>query len=318
MDGTKIKANASKHKALSYAHAKDLEKQLEAEVKSLMDKANKIDNSEIDDSMDIPAEISRREDRLKVIKKAKATIEQRAKEKYQKDLKEYQQKIEHRASKEKLTGKKPRGKTPQPPKCDTPNDKDQVNLTDEESRIMPVSGGGFIQSYNAQASVENDSRLITHNHVTQNVNDKLEIEPSVKIYNDTPDLKPKNLIADTGYFSENNLKLCESNNITPYISFGKEQHNQPLQDRFKQPDKLPNNPTVVEKNKHRLQTQEGKQIYAKRKSIVEPVFGIIKHTIGFRQFLLRGFQKAKGEWNLACIGYNLKRMYIMVKTNKNS
>lgn len=316
LDGTKIKANASKHKALSYLHAQQLEKQLEDEVKILMQKAKEIDNSESNDGMNIPDEIARREDRLQVIKKAKATIEQRAKEKYKKELQEYERKITHRQTKEKLTGKKPKGKTPQPPVSEKPNDKDQVNLTDEQSRIMPMSGGGFIQSYNAQASVENDSRLIIHNHVTQNVNDKLEIEPSLVIYNETPQLKPKAISADAGYFSQDNLELCESNNIIPYISFGKEQHNQPIQDRFKEPDILPDDPTIVEKNKYRLQTKQGKQIYAKRKSTVEPVFGIIKQIQGFRQFFLRGFQKAKGEWNLMCIGYNLKRMHIMVNTQK--
>ena len=116
---------------------------------------------------------------------------------------------------------------------------------------------------------------------------------------------------DAGYFSEGNVKLCEENNITPYISFGKEKHNQPLEERFKEADPLPDKPTPVEKMKYRLQTKEGKVIYSERKSTVEPVFGVIKHVMGFRQFMLRGFEQAKGEWNLMCIAYNLKRLHIM-------
>ena len=176
---------------------------------------------------------------------------------------------------------------------------------------MPISGGGYMQAYNAQASVEHDSRLIVHQHVTQHVNDKKEILPTLKWFKDNPTLMPSAMLADAGYFSDDNVKLCEDTKITPYISFGKEQHNQPLEDRFSETEPLPKNATDVEKMKHRLQTKEGKEIYALRKSVVEPVFGIIKHVMGFRQFMLRGFEKAKGEWNLMCIAYNLKRLYII-------
>jgi len=215
-----------------------------------------------------------------------------------------------RKAKEEETGKKPRGKTPKPPAKEV-KDKDQINLTDEESRIMKTSGGGFERCYNAQASVEHDSRLIIHQHVTQNTNDKLEISPTFKWFEKHPTLKPHLLVADAGYFSEDNIALCEKNEVIPYISFGKEQHNQPLEERFKEADPLPQDPTSSEKAKHRLQTKEGKVIYSERKSTVEPVFGIIKHVMGFRQFMLRGFEQAKGEWNLICIAYNLKRLHIM-------
>ncbi len=176
---------------------------------------------------------------------------------------------------------------------------------------MKTSGGGFDQAYNAQASVEHDSRLIVHQHVTQNTNDKREIVPALQWFTAHSILKPSSILADAGYFSEDNVKLCESEKIIPYISFGKEQHNQPLEVRFKEADPLPDDPTPVEKMKHRLQTKEGKAIYAERKSTVEPVFGIIKHIMGFRQFMLRGFEKVKGEWDLVCIAYNLKRMHTM-------
>ena len=262
LDGTKVKANASKHKALSYGHIKKLQAQLETEVETLLKKAQEADNTQSDDGMNIPEEIERREDRLKAIKEAKEKIEARAKERYDKELKEHNEKIAKREAKEQLTGKKIGGRKPKVP-VNEPQDKDQVNLTDEESRIMPTSGGGYAQCYNAQASADHDSRLILHTHVTQNVNDKQEIVPTMKWYEQHPGLKPSTAFnADAGYFSEENIKTCEKNNMTPYISFGKEQHNQPLEERFKEADPLPPDPTSVEKMKHRLQTIEGKAIYA--------------------------------------------------------
>lgn len=310
LDGTKIKASASKHKALSYAHATKLQKQLEDEVQTLLKKAKEADNQDENDGMNIPDEIARRKDRLEVIKAAKETIEKRAEERYKQEVQEYEEKIKKRETKEQLTGKKTSGQKPQAPKSKEPNPKDQVNLTDEESRIMPISGGGYIQSYNAQASVEHDSRLIVHQHLTQNANDKKEIIPTLKWFEENPTLKPNALLADAGYFSDENIKLCEDKKITSYISFGKEQHNQPLEDRFQQElQVLPEDATAVEKLKYRLQTKEGKEIYAQRKSMIEPTFGIMKHVMGFRQFMLRGFEKSKGEWNLICIAYNLKRLH---------
>ena len=216
--------------------------------------------------------------------------------------------MKKREEKEKLTGKKTGGKKPKPPGKD-PLPKEQINLTDEESRIMKTSGGGFEQCYNAQASVEHDSRLIVHQHVTQNTNDKQEIFPTLTWFTQHPNLKPSDMLADTGYFSEANIKLCEDKNITPYISLGKEVHNQPLEERFKKEEPLPKNPTSLEKMKHRLQTKEGKMIYAKRKSTIETTFGVIKHVMGFRQFMLRGVGKVKGKWNLVCLAYNLKRLH---------
>ena len=309
LDGTKVKASASKHKALSYAHSTQLEKQLEDEVKILLEKANRADNEEDNDGMNIPDELARREDRLKVIKTAKEKIEQRANARYKQDLQEYKEKLKKREEKEKLTGKKIAGKKLQLPKSKEPNPKDQINLTDEESRIMPISGGGYMQAYNAQASVEHDSRLIVHQHVTQSVNDKKEITPTLQWFKNNPTLMPNSLLADAGYYSDDNIKQCEAQKITSYISFGKEQHNQPLEDRFKELQVLPEDATDIEKMKYRLQTKEGKEIYALRKSMIEPLFGIIKHVIGFRQFMLRGFEEAKGEWNLMCIAYNLKRLH---------
>ena len=308
LDGTKIKANASKHKALSYKHACALEKQLQEEVAQLMKKAQESDNSAIDEGISIPDEIERREKRLEVIKDAKLKIEERAKERYEIEQKAHQDKIDARDNYEKKTGKKPKGRKPKPPKAE-PKDKDQVNLTDEESRIMPTSGGGFIQVYNGQASVEHESLLLVHNHLTQHTNDKQEIAPTLIFFEKNPQLKADNLLADAGYFSELNTKLCEEALITPYISLGKEKHNQTLEERFKESTPLKEDATAVEKLQHRLQTPEGKALYAQRKYKIEPIFGVIKQVMGFRQFMLRGFEKAQGEWNLICIAYNLKRMF---------
>ena len=308
LDGTKIKANASKHKALSYAHIEKLEKQLRQEVQTLLQRAKDIDEAESDEVMDIPAELARREDRLVGIKKAKKKIEQRAKERYEKEKIQYEEKMKERQANEKKSGKKPRGKTPSLPTLEIKGT-DQVNLTDEESRIMPVSGGGFQQSYNGQASVEHDSRLIIHHHLTQHANDKQEIVPTLQYFQKHPDLKPLDLLADAGYMSETNIEACEKANITPLISLNKEKHNQPLNERFKPVDPLPENPTALQKMRHQLQTKEGKALYALRKSTIETVFGVIKHVIGFRQLSLRGVQKAKGEWSLVCLAYNLKRMH---------
>ena len=310
LDGTKIKANASKHKALSYAYAHKLQKQLESEVKALMQKAHEADSSDETDGMDIPKEIARREKRILAIKEAKRKIEQRAQARYEAKKQRYEEMMARRKAKEEKTGKKPKGKRPKPPTKEIKGT-DQINLTDEESRIMKTSGGGFEQCYNGQASVEHDSKLIVHQHVTQNSNDKQEIAPMFRWLDAHPQLKPSLIVADAGYFSEANIALCEDNNVTPYISLGKEQHNQPLEQRFKEADPLPPNPTLIEKVKYRLQTQEGKKIYSERKSTVEPVFGIIKHVMGFRQFMLRGFEEVKGEWNLVCIAYNLKRLHAM-------
>ena len=214
LDGTKIKANASKHKALSYAYANKLQEQLEAEVRTLMQKAEVADNEDANDGMDIPKELLRREERLKVIKEATAQIEQRAKERYEKEKALYDEKMQKREEKEKLSGKKPKGKLPQEP-VNEPKPTDQINLTDDESRIMKTSGGGFEQCYNAQASVEHDSRLIVHQHVTQNTNDKQEIAPTLNWFTNYPELKPPSLLADAGYFSEHNIHQCEDNKVTP-------------------------------------------------------------------------------------------------------
>jgi len=312
LDGTKIKANASKHHALSWEHACKLEKQLKGEIEELLRKAKRADKEDLPEGMNIPEELLRRESRLEAIAAAKAEIERRAAERFAKEQEEHQAKLAAREAKEKSTGKKPRGRTPTPPEPG-PKSKDQVNLTDSESRIMPSSSGGFEQSYNAQAAVDLDSMLIVENHITQQSNDKLELAPAVESLCNLPDSlgAVDTVLADTGYFSEKNVEQCKGKNIVPYIATEREKHNASPEERFTEPEPLLVPVDPVTEMKHRLKTIVGKAIYAKRKSTVEPVFGIIKAVMGFRQFLLRSLKLVAGEWDLVCIAYNLKRMYAL-------
>ena len=312
LDGTKVKANASKHKALSWHHACKLEKQIHAEVEALLRQAGEADEADLPDGMSIPDELARREERLDSIAKAKAEIQRRASERYAKEKETHDQKMAERKVKEQENGKKPRGREPKPPELG-PKKTDQVNLTDEDSRIMPTSTGGFEQTYNAQAGVDMDSMFIVENHVTQQPNDKQELKPALQKLADLPEKlgKVDALAADTGYFSEGNVNRCEQAHIVPYIAAERDKHNPPLKERFSQPQPLPENADPVTTMKHRLKTLEGKKLYAKRKSTVETVFGIIKAVMGFRQFLLRGLGSVSGEWDLVCIAYNLKRLHTL-------
>jgi IS5 family transposase len=230
LDGTKIKANASKHKALSWDYANRLE----------------------------------------------------AQERFERERAEYEEKQAKREARAKQTGKKPWGKQPKPPTAG-PRGKDQVSLTDSESRIMPTSGGGFEQAYNAQVGVDTDTHLIVEQHVTQHSNDKQEIEPALAAIGDLPAAlgEAKKLLADTGYFSAANVKKCLEDGIEPFIAQQRQQHNVPLAERFAEDLELPPNATPVQAMQHRLQTQEGKAVYAKRKATVEMVFGIVKEVLGF-------------------------------------
>ncbi|MCH7741746.1 MAG: IS1182 family transposase [Proteobacteria bacterium] len=312
VDGTKIKANASKHKALSWDYANRLEAQLKQEVEDLMRLAEAADQSSRPEEMDIPEELKRREQRLAAIASAKEKIQARAQERFEREQAEYEDKLAKRQAREKETGKKPRGKGPTPPTRGAQG-KDQVNLTDEESRIMPTSGGGFEQSYNAQAGVDVDTHLIVEQHVTQHSNDKQQIAPILEAIDDLPEVlgKADRLLADTGYFSEANVDKCLQANLVPFIPDQRQQHNTPLAARYQEDPELSEHVTAVEAMRQRLQTREGKAVYAVRKSTVETVFGVIKEVLGFRQFLLRGLSSVENEWSLVCIGWNLKRMHIL-------
>jgi hypothetical protein len=199
------------------------------------------------------------------------------------------------------------------PPVEGPLPTDQINLTDEDTRIMPVAGGGFEQCYNAQAVVAEGSLLLVAGDVVQAPNDKQQLEPMLGKINDLPeDLgKAETLLGDNGYFSKANVNACQAADIEPLIAIGREVHHPSLSERFTETPPTPENPTPVEAMAHRLQTPEGKKLYAQRKCIPEPVFGIIKSVLGFRQFLLRGLDKVKGEWSLVTMAWNLKRMFAL-------
>lgn len=309
LDGTKLKANASKHKALSYGHAKKLETQFRAEVKALTERAESADKEDAADGMDIPAEIARREARLAAIAEAKAKIEARAKARDATEQADYQDKVARREAQRK-TGKTPRGRDPEPP-TGGPRDKDQVNLTDPQSRIMPVAGKGFDQCYNAQAAVDTDSMLVTHVHVTQATNDKQQVMPLLTAWQGYPEVlgRPTCLLADTGYFSAANVQACHDHLIKPLIAKKRDVHHLPVFERFAADPPAPASKDPVEQMAHHLKTQAGRARYALRKHTVEPVFGIIKHVMGFRQFSLRGLENVSGEWRLATMAWNIKRMH---------
>jgi len=312
LDGTKIKANASKHKALSWDYANQLEAQFKQEIETLMKLAEAADNSPLPEDMNVPKELKRRQERLAVLAKAKQEIQIRAKARYAQEKAEYDEKLAKREKQLSETGKKMGGKAPQAP-SEAPQAKDQVSLTDEESRIMPTHQG-FEQAYNAQASVDIATHLIVGHHVTQHTNDKQEIEPALAKLGQLPEClgTVENLLADTGYFSQGNVNACADATIKPYLAQKRQSHNQPLGARHQyEPEIDETTLPPLKAMTHRLATKAGKALYGKRKSTVETVFGIIKHVLGFRQFHLRGLESVQSEWNLVCIGWNLKRMHAL-------
>lgn len=312
LDGTKIHANASRHSALSHGHIEKIEGQLQAEVQELLALAEQADQADIPDGVKLPEEIKRREDRLKVMAEAKAKIEARAQERHAREKAEYEAKLAARQAKERETGKKPRGKEPEAPKPG-PQDRDQINLTDEESRIMPVAGGGFEQAYNAQAGVDAATMLVVATHVTPAPNDKEQVEPLLKTLQaqSVTQGEVKQLIADAGYASEKNIRACEAAKIEPLLAVAREEHHPGWRERHSEPPPLPADAAPMQAMAHKLKTQAGRATYALRKQTVEPVFGIIKQVMGFRQFSLRGREKVTGEWTLVCLAWNVKRMAVL-------
>jgi transposase len=312
LDGTKIHANASRHSALSHEHAGKIEAQLKLEVAELLAKAEAADKAEVPDGMSIPEELARRETRLEKLAEARAKIEARAKERFAREQTEYQAKLAAREAKAKATGRKAGGKPPQPP-AEGPLPTDQINLTDEASRIMPVAGGGFEQCYNAQAVVSVDSLLVVAADVVQAANDKQQLQPMLNKIAVLPDAlgEVETLLADNGYFSAANVTACAAAGIEPLVAMGRQPHHPSLNQRFAAVPPAPENPTPVEAMAHRLMTPDGKKLYALRKQTPEPVFGIIKSVLGFRQFLLRGLDRVRGEWSLVTMAWNMKRLFTL-------
>lgn len=309
LDGTKVHANASRHSALSHGYIEKIEAQLKAEVQELLALAEQADRADVPDGVSLPAEIKRREDRLSAMAAARAKIEARAKERFEREQAAYEAKVAQRDAKAKETGKKAGGKPPKPPAPGV-QATDQINLTDEESRIMPVSGGGFTQAYNAQAAVDTGSLLVVAAAVTQATNDKEQVVPMLAHLAALPEHlgQVDQLLADTGYCSGKNVEACEAAAIEPLIAVARDEHHAGWRERFTEPAPLPADATPVARMAHRLKTKAGRAAYALRKQTVEPVFGIIKSVLGFRQFHLRGLDQVTGEWRLVCLAWNLKRM----------
>jgi len=282
LDGTKVHANASRHSALSYGHAEAIEAQLKGEVQALLALAEEADGANVPDGMSLPAELKRREDRLAAIAAAKAKIEERAAERHARERADYEAKLAARAAKATASGKKPRGRAPAPPTPGVRPD-EQINLTDEESRIMPVAGGGFEQCYNAQALVDTETMLVVVPEVVQAANDKQQLVPMLARLAALPEDLPKmrRLTADAGFFSEANVSACVAAGIEPSIALARDVHHPHWSERFADPEVPPPEATPVERMAHRLKTRAGRATYALRKQTVEPVFGIIKSVMGF-------------------------------------
>ena len=312
LDGTKIHANASRHSALSYGHAQKIEAQLQAEVKELLARAEAADQELLPEGLSIPEELSRREERLAAIREAKAQIEARAAERDAQAKAEFDAKMKAREDKTARTGKKPGGKPPAPPSTGV-RPTDQINLTDADSRIMPAKGKGFEQSYNAQAAVDTESMLVVATTMAQVATDKQQVEPMLKVIAGLPEElgSVEHMLTDNGYFSAGNVESCVEANIEPSFAAGRDKHHPHWEDRFNEPPALTEPASAVDRMKHRLKTIQGRKLYGLRKQTVEPVFGIIKSVMGFRQFLLRGLDSVRGEWSLVTMAWNIKRMAVL-------
>jgi len=313
LDGTKIHADASKSKAVSYKHLLALEAHLRAEVDELFALSERIDQGEMPDGLVVSDEIALRQARLARLAQAKAVLQARAIERDALEQAEYDAKMHQRAEKARQTGRTPRGRAPKPP-TPGPHDKDQYNFTDPESRIMKHSSTeGFEQDYNAQIALDQASLLIVGMSLSNHPTDQHEVEPTLDAI--APDLgAPQAAALDAGYFSEANIALFERRGIEGHIATGRDPHHPSWWERFAElgaPPAEDASPTV--KMAYKLKTVLGKAIYGLRKCTVEPVIGIIKEVLGFRQFSLRGEQAAAGEWCLVCLAFNLKRLHTLLQ-----
>jgi len=314
VDGSKIHADASKSHAVSYGRLLELERRLYAEVEELLTVAEKADQENLPEGLEVEFEIALREERLLNLDQAKGVLEARAQGRYEAEKAEYEAKMREREEKANKTGRKPRGKGPKPPTAG-PRAKDQYNFTDPESRIMKNSTDkGFDQHYNVQVAVDQDSRLIVGNTVSNHVNDQGEAIPTVDAI-PTEVGKPKAAALDKGYWSPTNVEELQGRGIEPYIATGRDSHHQSWQERFAQePEPPPQDASLIVQVAYKLKTDIGKRIYGLRKSTVEPVIGIIKEALGFRQFSLRGMLAVAGEWCLVCLAYNLKRLRVLMSS----
>ena len=311
LDGSKIHADASKSKAVSYKRLLAIEASLQAEVNELFVLAEAADGGQLPEEMNLQDEIERRQHHLARLAEAKKVLQARAQARYEAEQAEYEAKLRAREEKAAKKGGKPPGRPPNPP-TPGPRDKDQYNFTDPQSRIMKnANNSGFDQHYNSQVVVEHDSRLIIGHWLCNQTNDKQAALPTIDTV--PPELgQPKTANLDTGYFSEDTIAGLQQRGIDPYIATGRSPHHQGWRAYFcDNPDPPADDASVKEHMAYKLRSQMGQALYRLRKSTVEPVIGIIKEVLGFRQFSLRGLFAAGGEWTLVCLAYNLKRLHTL-------
>ena len=316
IDGTKIKANASKHKAMSYDRMDETTRRLRQEVDELLRNAATADAAE--DAQhgkgrrgdELPAELARRQSRLEKIRAAKADLEREAKEKAEKARVEAEAKIAERREKEARTGKKAGGHDPQVPDPEQakPEPKAQRNFTDPESRIMPdgANKGSYVQSFNAQAAVDSQAQVIVAAEVTQQTNDSEQLVPMIKQVVANAGKKPIAVSADAGYWSAANVSDAGVAGVDLYIATGRQKHGEKEATANGPP---PEGATPKEAMAHKLRTEAGKSIYKMRKAIVEPVFGQTKEWRGFRRFSFRGLGRVGLEWKLICLTSNILKLF---------
>ena len=308
LDGTKIKANASRHKAMSYGRMLTEEKRLKEEIKQLLEKAQAIDDQEDNEygtdcrGDELPEELGRRQSRLKRIQEAKKALEVKAKTVARQAQKQREEE-DFKDNDKPKRGRKPKAIS------EVPADNKQYNFTDPESSIMKANNKGWDQCGNAQAAVDQDNQVIVACDVTDETNDKQQFEPMLEQTQENvgKDSKIKVASADSGYYSESNVEYAQDKEIDVYIATGKIKHNAPVP---KVPcGRIPKNLSAKERMARKLRTKKGRETYSKRKSIVEPVFGQIKRAGGFVQFSMRGLEKMRGEWAIICLTHNLLKLF---------
>jgi transposase len=308
LDGTKVKANASKHKAMSYGRMEKTVQQLEAEVKHLLEEAQTVDENEdarygngkrIDE---IPEELQRRQKRLAKIKEAKKALEDQAKA----DAEVQRQALREKENALEKEGKSRKGRKPKDP-SDQPDPKAQRNFTDSDSRIMKDGASkSFEQAYNCQVAA-NENQIIVGRNVTQQTNDKQQLTPLVEDVKEMNGEKPGKVSSDSGYYSDKNVAYLESEEIDGYVAPGRHKHSENVSPAPR--GRIPKNATPKERMARKVRTKKGRATYSKRKHIVEPVFGQIKEARGFRRFSLRGLENVTCEWDIVCLTHNILKLF---------
>ena len=308
LDGTKVKANASRHKAMGYGRMKEEEKRLRKEIRALLNRAEATDADEDERygrdrrGDELPEELSRRKDRLKKIREALKALETKAKAAAEAERK-------RRQEEDRKRGGKPRQGHQGKEVKDVPDDKKQYNFTDPETSIMKANNKGFDQCGNAQAAVDRENQVIVAADVTNEANDKKQLRPMVKQakQNVGRGQRIDKFSADSGYFSEDNVMWAERQKLDAYIATGRLKHNEKVPPRPR--GRPPNGLTIKERMARKLRTKKGRETYAQRKWITEPVFGQIKRGMGFMQFLLNGIEKMRSEWRMVCMAHNLRKLW---------